>query len=349
MIKNGRSVLKINLLVNMFLVVAMVILGGLTRLTGSGLSIVEWNLFKGIFPPLNEIDWTSLFDAYKNSPEFRQVNFDFTLVDFKRIFWLEYIHRLLGRVIGIAYMTPILLCFVIKDKKSVPILALSSLFLLVSFQGLMGWLMVKSGLVYNPHVSHYRLAIHLLLAFLLYGATLLVYASLFFRKNDVENTTAILRRSMVILIGLTTLTITYGAFVAGLKAGLIYNTFPLMNGSFLPDNFFHLTPWWLNFFDNHGVVQFIHRILALSTFTGILITAYRAKKKLDKNSSTLKSFHHLVAIGLIQVILGISTLLFSVPLWLGVLHQLMALGVLTSLLVLWIQINPPKNNVQMAA
>ncbi|MGN6670453.1 MAG: COX15/CtaA family protein, partial [Candidatus Nucleicultricaceae bacterium] len=296
----------------------MVILGGLTRLTGSGLSIVEWDLFKGIFPPLNEIDWVALFEAYKLSPEFQHVNFDFTLTDFKRIFWLEYCHRLLGRVIGLLYVTPILLGFMIKNGQKKLIWSLFGLFLLVSLQGIMGWLMVKSGLVYEPHVSHYRLSIHLLLAFLLYGATLLTYASAFLSPKP-EIAAYRFRKSIIMLLGLTLMTIIYGAFVAGLKAGLIYNTFPLMGGSLLPENFLHLTPTYLNFFDNHGTVQFIHRLLALSTLVGILMTAYRAKKILQSTSALLKSFKCLVALGCIQVTLGILTLLYAVPLWLGVL------------------------------
>lgn len=326
----------------MLLVFTMVILGGLTRLTGSGLSIVEWDLFKGIFPPLNEIDWMALFEAYKLSPEFKHVNFDFTLTDFKRIFWLEYCHRLLGRVIGLLYVTPILLVFRVKNESKKLLWPLLGLFLLVSLQGIMGWIMVKSGLVYEPQVSHYRLSIHLFLAFLLYGATLLVYASAFISPKPDPKAHGF-RKPIIILLGLTLITIIYGAFVAGLKAGLIYNTFPLMDGSLLPENFLHLTPWYLNFFDNHGTVQFIHRLLALSTFAGILMTAYRAKKTLQSTSFLLKSFKFLAALGCIQVTLGILTLLYAVPLWLGVLHQATALIVFTALLLLWIQVRFARN------
>ena len=252
------------------MILGMVVLGGITRLTGSGLSIVEWKPLVGILPPLSASDWLIEFSKYQQSPEFLKVNFDMTLGDFKSIFWLEYLHRLWGRVLGLLLLIPTLFILIKRQHLNLwPYLAL--LWILGLGQALMGWLMVKSGLYHDPHVSPYRLAVHLLLSFTLFGISLWMTLKLFqpslqlHRQGFSEKAYKKLTRLCLLAIVCVLLTAFMGALVAGLKAGLLYNTFPLMGNDFFPPELLTHSPWWKDFFENPVTVQFIHRSLAVIT------------------------------------------------------------------------------------
>lgn len=309
-------------------VIIMVVLGGLTRLTGSGLSMVDWRPVTGFLPPLNEGQWQGVFDLYKMSPQYHKVNFGMNLSDFKGIFWLEFIHRLVGRFIGILFLVPLLYSLVKKDLRPWR-LRILGIWILGGLQGAMGWYMVKSGLVDEPWVSPFRLCTHLLLAFL--TCSLLFWSGLELRSQQKQEGRGESRffqtlkepKSLIVLV-LIVLTICYGAFVAGMKAGLIYNTFPLMGDSFIPSEILFHTPWYENFFMNPVTVQFTHRVLAMVTLggiwwygTGVLKNAPAVLEK--------KWTVGLLGWSLVQVILGISTLVLQVPYDLAVAHQAGAL------------------------
>ncbi len=312
------------LLIGAFLVASMVILGGITRLTQSGLSMVEWKLIMGSVPPLTQAEWQTTFDKYQEFPEYKKLNIHYTLSDFKAIFWWEYSHRLLGRLIGIVFLIPFL-GFLIK-KKLDKALTKKLIFILFmgALQGFLGWFMVKSGLVNNPHVSHYRLAAHLVTAFFLFGYILNLALSIGW-----PSTTRIrlpyYRQILNVLLVLISVQIIYGAFVAGLKAGLFYPTFPTMNGVWMPEIITSslASDGWLSIINTIASVQFIHRWMGVAVWSFALFIAV-----LYGPSMTAKlkiGFVLLVAIITTQALLGIFTLLYSVPLTLGVLHQLGAL------------------------
>ncbi len=312
------------LLTGAFLVASMVILGGITRLTQSGLSMVEWKLIIGSVPPMNETEWQATFEKYQNFPEYKKLNIHYTLSDFKSIFWWEYSHRLLGRLIGIIFLIPFFV-FLVKKKLDKP-LTKKLLFILFmgAFQGFLGWFMVKSGLVNNPHVSHFRLAAHLLTAFFLFAyifnlALVIGWPS----KNKIR--ISYYRQLLNVLLGLIIFQVIYGAFVAGLKAGLFYPTFPTMNGALMPDviNNSFVTEGWTSLINSVASVQFIHRWLGITVWSYVvLMGVLYAPSMAGKIRS---SFILLGIIITIQALLGIFTLLYSVPLTLGVLHQLGAL------------------------
>ena len=265
-----RSV-AIWLLICCGLVFGMVVLGGFTRLTGSGLSMVDWRPLMGVLPPLSEEAWQRVFAMYQQSPEFQFVNSTFTVDDFKSIFWLEYLHRMLGRLIGLVFLLPFIY-FVIKGYirgRDWPRYLL--MFVLGGMQGLLGWYMVKSGLVDVPHVSQYRLTAHLVAAFLIYGYMFWVAMSLLFQGEYGETRHPWYGRTLA-LFALISTTIVSGGFVAGLKAGKIFNTFPKMGDDWFPPGLFGHEPLWRNFFENMTTVQFDHRVLAITTF--VLVIAY---------------------------------------------------------------------------
>jgi cytochrome c oxidase assembly protein subunit 15 len=310
------------LLVCCTLIFAMVILGGVTRLTGSGLSMVEWKPVTGLLPPLGQDAWESEFDKYRGSPEYRMINVGMDLDGFKNIYWLEYSHRLLGRSIGFAFLLPFLYFLARRRIASALTPRLLGLFLLGGLQGLMGWYMVKSGLVDNPHVSQYRLTAHLLLAFVIYGYMLWLALDLWYPRPSRPSQPAHERlRGPALGLTLWTLfTIASGGFVAGLKAGFAYNTFPLMDGHWIPRVMWLLDPWWHNLFENIATVQFNHRLLALLTLAGIL-AIWLAGRGAGLGARARLALHLLLAAGLLQVALGISTLLLHVPLSLAAAHQ----------------------------
>ena len=298
------------------MVFAMVVLGGFTRLTESGLSMTDWRPVTGWLPPLNEAAWQAQFDGYRTSPEYLKINRGMSLDQFKEIFWLEYLHRLWGRLIGIAFAVPFCI-FIFKRWISKPLMfRLLVLFALGGIQGGIGWWMVKSGLVDHPDVSQYRLAVHLMMAFLIIGLGLWFALDLLFpERRTVSRTLYNLSTLSLCLIFVTAFS---GALVAGLNAGLIYNTFPLMLGEFYPSEGFQLSPWYLNFFEDIPTVQFNHRWLAISTFCVIILTWFAAK---NSDARTRSRSHGMLLAAILQVALGISTLLLMVPIPLAAAHQ----------------------------
>ncbi|MEO5363098.1 MAG: COX15/CtaA family protein [Magnetococcus sp. DMHC-8] len=304
------------------LIVVMVVIGGLTRLTGSGLSMVQWAPVTGWLPPFNEADWQEVFGHYRQSPEFMKVNWDMTLTGFKSIYWLEYIHRLIGRVTGLVFLLPFLYFLVRRRIDRALAWQLATMFLLGGLQGGMGWYMVKSGLVDNPHVSPYRLTAHLGMAVLLYAYMLWVALGLFFgqcRRHALQAGHP-LRRMAAALTGLIFLTVLSGGFVAGLDAGMAFNTFPLMNDEWIPDGIFLLEPFYLNFFENLATVQWDHRLLAMLVFGFVLTFWWRARREPLVGPARL-ALHWLLVMVLVQLALGISTLLWMVPIPLASAHQ----------------------------
>jgi cytochrome c oxidase assembly protein subunit 15 len=319
------------LLICCALVFAMVILGGVTRLTGSGLSMVDWRPITGVLPPLSDSEWQSTFEMYQQSPEFQKVNSHMDVHDFKGIFWLEYLHRLLGRTIGIVFLAPFLF-FVWAGhirKRETPRYLL--MFILGGLQGVLGWYMVKSGLSNNPHVSQYRLTAHLLAALTIYAYMFWVALGLLYPQTS-KIPHRLYRRTLA-LMALITLTVASGGFVAGLKAGHIFNTFPLMGGKLIPDGLFAMQPAWRNLFDNMVTVQFDHRWLAITTFFSVIAYWFSARHA-DMSDRLRKGLYLLVLITCLQVILGISTLMAKVPVFLGSAHQGVALLLFTTALYL---------------
>ena len=300
----------------------MVVLGGVTRLTGSGLSMVDWRPVTGVLPPLGDSEWQQVFEMYQQTPEFQKENSHMEVSDFKGIFWLEYLHRLLGRTIGIVFLVPFLF-FVWKghiQKREFPKYML--MFVLGGMQGVLGWYMVKSGLVDNPNVSQYRLAAHLLAAFLIYAYMFWVALTLLFPPRETQRHPWY--GKTLALTALITVTVMSGAFVAGLKAGKIYNTFPKMGEYWIPPDVLALEPAWRNFFDNMATVQFEHRVLAITTF--VLIVAYWARlRKADLPARIRRGVNALLHTAVLQVALGIATLLLVVPISLAASHQAVAM------------------------
>lgn len=307
------------------MVFVMVVLGGVTRLTHSGLSMVEWRPLTGWLPPFNDIEWQSLFDKYKAYPEFRKMNADMTLAGFKGIFWLEFLHRLWGRTIGVVFLLPFLF-FVLRGWVGRALaLRFFAMFVVGGLQGVLGWYMVMSGLVDRPDVSQYRLAAHLILALAIFAYIIWVAVGLW-RDGvfaDARPSLAPYAGGFVALVFITAFS---GALVAGLDAGLTYNTFPLMDGDLVPDGLFSMSPGYINLFENVTTVQFDHRVLAELTILAALalwvFNAGRAKGGLRRALRWLA----LAICG--QAALGISTLLLVVPVSLAAMHQAGAVIVL---------------------
>jgi cytochrome c oxidase assembly protein subunit 15 len=308
------------------LVFLMVVVGGITRLTHSGLSIVEWQPVAGVLPPRGEAQWEELFTKYKATPEYVQRNADMDVEGFKKIFWWEYIHRLMGRVIGVAFLLPFLY-FLARGKLDGEVVApLAGIFLLGALQGGLGWFMVQSGLVDEPRVSSLRLAAHLGLAFVIYGAMLWVALGLV-KRERLSNTDAV-RGSAGAMVSLVFLQILAGALVAGIHAGYAYNTWPLMDGHILPPDIALLEPWWTNFAFNIATVQFVHRILAILVVLMAVGLWMAVRRDLPNPRARFWSNLLLLAV-LLQFALGVVTLLMRVPVNLGVLHQAGAVVVFT--------------------
>jgi cytochrome c oxidase assembly protein subunit 15 len=305
------------------LLFCMVVVGGVTRLTRSGLSIVEWQPIVGAIPPLNQAQWQETFDKYRNTPEYEKVNKDMTLEEFKGIFWWEYFHRLLGRLIGLVYLLPFLY-FLARRRVGGPLARkLAGIFLLGGLQGGMGWYMVQSGLVDDPRVSHYRLTVHLGLAFVIFAAMFWVALDLLgprARGDAPAPERRRLRRFSLGLAGLIFVMVLSGGLVAGIRAGYAYNTFPLMNGHLVPPEIFMIDPWYLNFFNNMATVQFDHRLIAWLLAFLVPWFWFRARRA-DLHPRGRLACHLLLAALAAQIALGISTLLLVVPVGLGAAHQ----------------------------
>lgn len=314
------------------LVFIMVVVGGVTRLTHSGLSIAEWKPLVGTLPPLNTAQWEETFRKYQATPEYQKVNRGMSLDAFKGIFWWEYFHRLLGRAIGIAFLLPFLY-FLSRRRIDRPLaLKLGGIFLLGGLQGAMGWYMVKSGLVDDPRVSQYRLTAHLGIAMLIYCAMLWIALDLLKPvRVAASGARRRLGRYALALAGLIFLMALSGGFVAGIRAGFAYNTFPLMNGHLVPPEILMLEPWYENLFSNMAMVQFNHRMLAWLLM--LLVPAFwLAARRIALPRRARLAVHALAAMLIIQVALGISTLLLVVPVPLAAAHQGGAVLLLTAAL-----------------
>lgn len=311
-----------------FLVFGMVVVGGITRLTGSGLSITEWKVVTGTIPPLNEVKWQEEFHKYQQIPQYKELNSDFTLTDFKFIYFWEYIHRLFGRLIGIVFLTGFIYFIYRGALKGRLLWQTAGMFLLGGIQGFLGWYMVSSGLTQNVYVSHLRLAIHLTFAFITFGYIFYIALTQLYpvREKVVFDREGRQKNLAALLLMVVTLQIIYGAFVAGLKAGHLYNTWPGMHGSWIPESvpFAYSKDGIGSIWNNPATVQFIHRNLAfLVTLLILYITVITFRNsfstKAEKDAAKI-----LLSVVLLQATLGIFTILYSVPLWLGVMHQAMA-------------------------
>jgi len=322
MVTSARRQIAIWLFVCCAMVFATLVVGGVTRLTHSGLSIVEWQPIVGTLPPLNPAEWQATFDKYKQTPEYQKVNHRMELEEFKGIFWWEYWHRVLGRGIGVVFFVPFLY-FLLRRKVEPPLVPkLIGIFILGGLQGAMGWYMVRSGLVDDPRVSQYRLTAHLSLAFLIFTAMFWVALSLLAERHRTP-ANAHLQRLQRIGFGLALLVfymIVSGGFVAGIRAGKAYNTFPLMNGQVVPDEIFLLDPWYLNFFNNMATVQFDHRLGAW--LLALLVPWLWVKLRAASPMPRARLAANLLLLTLAaQIALGIVTLLWAVPVALGAAHQ----------------------------
>lgn len=306
------------LLIMAIMVFLMVVVGGITRLTESGLSMVRWEPVRGTIPPLNDAQWAAEFQSYQTSPQFRQVNRGMTISEFKEIYFWEYFHRLLGRLIGLVFALPLLWFWL---KKQIPAgygHRLLALLALGGLQGAVGWWMVASGLVDNPAVSHLRLATHLMMALLIMSGLLWTALDLRSLARTGENHPARMTRLPAIILGVLALQLCYGAFVAGLDAGFIFAEWPLMGGRLFPEGVSLLAPFWHNLFDQPVVVQFIHRWFAWAVAVAIAILAWRLRKRGEQCLSIT-----LAGIVFAQIGLGIATLYSGVAIPIAVGHQAM--------------------------
>jgi len=309
------------------LVLLMVAVGGATRLTGSGLSITEWQPILGVIPPLTDADWHGAFEKYRQIPEYRFVNKGMSLAEFKAIYWWEWSHRLLGRLIGVAFVLPLAafwLTGALPRRLGLPLLGLLSL---GAVQGFIGWYMVQSGLADRVDVSQYRLALHLSLAVLIFGLLLWIALGLGPEaKRPLHPITAAQKAFAVGLVALLFVQIVLGAFVAGLKAGLTYNTWPLMDGGLVPVGVLAIEPWYLNLFENVATVQFSHRVAAYVVVLAALWQAM-ALSRAGADGRLQTSAWILLAAVAGQAALGVWTLLSVVALPLGIAHQVGAVVV----------------------
>lgn len=309
----------------------MVVVGGITRLTHSGLSISNYKLISGTIPPMNEVEWQAAFDLYKQYPEYQKLNNHFNLQDFKDIYFWEWFHRVIGRFIGLVFFIPFLYFLLKKQltkstiKKSIILLCMGA------FQGFLGWYMVKSGLVDNPDVSHYRLAAHLTTAFLTFAYTFWVALDLIYPNKKAINKSFrnLVRFSLAILI----IQIIYGAFVAGLDAGFIHNHWPMMSeGKFMHATvYIEQNPLYKNFIEGKSGVQFVHRMLAYIVVIFVFLI-WKKSKKLNLTIPQSKGIKALLFLLSIQFLLGVFTILLQVPVWLGVAHQVGAFLLLSAMI-----------------
>jgi len=329
--KNNKSVI-IWLLSGCFIVFIMVVVGGITRLTNSGLSMTDWHLVTDTFPPLSDAAWQQAFEDYKKFPEYQKINIhnDFQLSDYKFIYFWEWFHRLIGRLLGFVFLIPFVY-FLIKKKLDNATLKKCGILLgMGAFQGFLGWFMVKSGLVNDPDVSHFRLSLHLTFAFVTFAYTLWVALDLIYpeKRMVVLPLKKLARVTLVFIL----VQIIYGGFVAGLNAGLIHNHWPLMSdGQFFHESILVEKEGWLaRFTEGKSGVQFVHRTMAY-VVVGLILFLYYKSMKYALTKPQQYGLNALVGIVVLQFSLGIFTLLYSVPLWLGLTHQVVAFFLLTAM------------------
>ncbi len=331
------------------LVCAMVVVGGLTRLTGSGLSMVRWHPVAGVLPPAGEDAWRREFDAYRASPEYRLVNRGMSLARFKRIFWMEYAHRMLGRGVGIAFLAPFVAFLAMRAIPREMIPRLAGVFVLGGAQGVLGWYMVRSGLVDEPRVSQYRLAAHLSLAVAIYVYLLALAMRMFDARGPARRIPAgsgpassgpVGRLALAAAVTVFA-TLVMGAFVAGLKAGHVYPTFPKMGEFWVPPGMFETAPWWRSFFENPVTAQFAHRVLALASVLSV-VAAWLSSLGAGVPRRVRRWAHASLVAVAAQAGLGISTLLLHVPVPLAAGHQAGAVALLTCLVGLYLATRPSR-------
>lgn len=329
--KNDKAVI-IWLLSGCLLLFIMVVVGGITRLTNSGLSMTDWHLVTDTFPPLTEAKWQETFEQYKQFPEYQKINIhnDFTLSDYKFIYFWEWFHRFIGRIIGLVFFVPFVYFLLKKRLSNDTIKKCLVLMGMGAFQGFLGWFMVKSGLIDNPDVSHFRLSLHLTFAFITFAYTLWVALDLIYPEKGeiILPLRKIARLALVLLL----LQIIYGGFVAGLNAGLIHNHWPLMSdGQFIHESvFIEQKTMLLNLTEGKSGVQFVHRTLAYFV-VGMILFLYFKSKRYNLTPQQKNGLNALVFIVFLQFTLGVLTLLYSVPLWLGLTHQIVAFFLLTAM------------------
>ena len=311
-------------LIAMFVIISiMIVVGGLTRLTDSGLSITKWQLFSGLLPPLNQNDWIIYFNLYKEIPEFKLQNFNMTLQEFKVIFWWEWAHRFLGRVIGLCYLIP-LVYFSFKLKIS-KIINLYFIFFLICFQGFIGWYMVSSGLVDRVDVSHFRLSIHLLMAFLILS---LIFWNFLKFQNYRFASGGINSIFPFIFLVLILIQIVIGAFVSGMDAGKIYNSWPLMGNTYFPNDNNLRNLFKLSAFSDPSLVQFIHRNLAYVIGLFYILIFFKVYK--NKIKKLYRSVNILGFFIILQIVLGIFTVVYGAQIYIAAIHQVSSIFLVTS-------------------
>ena len=318
------------LLTGCFLIFTMVVVGGITRLTNSGLSMSDYKLITDVIPPLTEQQWVEEFEFYQQFPEYQKLHYHFDLHDFKYIYFWEWLHRLLGRLLGVVFIVPFLY-FLFTKQLSKPTIKKSLILLFLGgFQGFLGWYMVKSGLVDRPSVSHYRLAMHLTTAFITFAYTFWVAMDLWYpiKKKVNKSMRNLIRIGMAVLL----IQIIWGAFVAGLWAGMIHNSWPMMSeGKLIHETVYsELSPVWRNFVEGKSGVQFIHRYLAYVVVAIVFYIWYKARK-MELTNPQKNGINLLVVLLLVQFALGVFTLLYQVPVTLGVLHQVTAFFLLATM------------------
>ncbi len=326
--KEYQKFIKYWLLSLLSLIALIVVVGGLTRLTDSGLSITTWDVVKGILPPLNKEEWDSMFTLYKQIPQYYLLNSSMTMGEFKIIYYWEYIHRILGRILGLIFLIPFIYIYYKKIFNNEYNKNFLILFFLILLQGTVGWYMVKSGLVENTTVSHFRLAVHLNLALILFSAIFWYYLNINSKVNKIFfdfKKRNILPKIFILFIFLQ---ITFGAFTSGLDAGKVYQTWPLMNNYFFPDDIPLNTLSISQIFNEPSFVQFIHRNLAYVIFLYVLTMSFLIFYKKEKYM--YKSTYFLLSMIFIQVFLGILTLLSGAMIWIASLHQVSTILLLIS-------------------
>jgi len=318
-----------------FIISLMIIVGGLTRLTDSGLSITKWELFSGFLPPLNDLDWQRYFNLYKEIPEFKFQNYNMSLNEFKIIFWWEWTHRFLGRFIGISFLIPL---FYFSFKTNIKnLLRFYFIFFLICFQGFIGWYMVSSGLIHRVDVSHFRLSIHLIVAFLILSLVLWNYLKLKKIKFSLFKINYFFPFILLLMIFCQ---ITLGAFVSGMDAGKIYNSWPMMGSNYFPDDSHLIDLFKLSAFSDPSLVQFMHRNLAYLIFIFYFFIAYNVYKK-----KLTRFFKIIIVLGIIltlQIVLGIFTLLTGAQIITSSMHQISSIFLVSTCIYL-IYINSNSN------